>query len=223
MRSTARIRQRGFSLIEVMTASIILSIFILGVGAFWLTADRRANDLVLRQKAIFIANGEMERLTALYGNTSFGAAGPAATTGYDGVATFPATRLTYPTSVSLYTGGADDYVTTSTNTFSTGPGTPFRIWVNSQLVPTLNRAYVWLDQGQNVMGRLSWTTTNITPASCVVGSDGCGCLNYLGLLSGPCQKLEMYLEYPYRLVSGAPVAGTHIRSVTLSTIVGRHT
>ena len=54
---------------------MILSIFIVAIGACWITADRRVNDLVLRQKAIFVANGEMERLTTLYDTTSFRRAG----------------------------------------------------------------------------------------------------------------------------------------------------
>jgi len=43
------------------------------------------------------------------------------------------------------------------------------------------------------------------------------------LLAGNCQKLVLYLEYPYRLVSGNPVAASPLQTLTLSTIVGRHT
>lgn len=74
-------RQRGFTLIEVMTASVILSIFIVSLGTSWLVADRRADRLMNRQKAIFVLNGEMERLTTLYNLTTFGAAGAVTTTG----------------------------------------------------------------------------------------------------------------------------------------------
>ena len=55
------------------------------------------------------------------------------------------------------------------------------------------------------------------------GGDGCGCLSYVGLLSGSCQRLDLYLEYPYRLVGGSPAAGSNLQTVILSTIVGRHT
>ena len=217
----ARQRQGGFSLIEVMTASMVLSIFILAIGACWITADRQVNDLVLRQKAIFAASGEMERLTVLYDTTTFGVLGPSLTTGYDGPAYLPATRLTYPTSLSGYSGGpASDFTTTSTTTFQ---GDPFSVYVNSQLVPALNRSYLWVDQAQGVMARVSWKATSIIPASCVVGGDGCGCLAYAGILSGSCQRIDLYLEYPYRLVSGSPTAGSNLQTVTLSTIVGRHT
>jgi prepilin-type N-terminal cleavage/methylation domain-containing protein len=213
--------QRGFSLIEVMTASMVLSIFIVGIGACWIMTDRRVNDLVLRQKAIFAANGEMERLTVLYDTTSFGVLGPVATTGYDGPAFLPSTRSIYPNALSGYSGGGADFTTTSAATFQSG--NTFQVYINSQLIPTLNRAYLWVDQPQGVMARVSWKATNISPSACVVGSDGCGCLSYAGLLSGSCQRIDLFLEYPYRMVSGSPVAGATLQTVVLSTIVGRHT
>ena len=37
--------QRGFSLIEVMSAAMVLSIFITAIGAIWISADRRVNEL----------------------------------------------------------------------------------------------------------------------------------------------------------------------------------
>ncbi|MBA2588134.1 MAG: prepilin-type N-terminal cleavage/methylation domain-containing protein [Alphaproteobacteria bacterium] len=213
-------RQHGFSLIEVMTASMILSIFIAAMGACWITADRQVNDLVLRQKAIFAANGEMERLTVLYDTTSFGVLGPVSTSGYDGPAFLPANRLIYPNSLAGYSGGpGSDFATTSTATFL---GDPFAVYITSQLLRVMNRSYLWVDQSQGVMARVSWKATSISPASCT-GGDGCGCLSYSGLFSGSCQRIDLYLEYPYRLASGSPVADSTLQTVILSTIVGRHT
>ncbi len=175
---------------------------------------------MLRQKAIFAANGEMERLTVLYDTTSFGVFGPVSTTGYDGPTFLPANRLIYPNSLSGYTGGgSSDFTTTSTATFQ---GDAFEVYINSQLAPALNRSYLWIDPAQGVMARVSWKATSISPASCT-GGDGCGCLSYSGLSSGSCQRIDLYLEYPYRLVSGSPTAGSNLQTVILSTIVGRHT
>lgn len=214
-------RQGGFTLIEVLSASMVLSIFVVAIGASWITADRTINSLMLRQKAIFIASSEMERLTTLYDTTNFALLGPSTTTGYDGPTYLPATRLTYPTSLASYTGGSSsDYATTSATGFQAGA--PFQVYVNSQLVPSLNRAYLWIDQSQGVMARVSWTTTAISPALCVVGGDGCYCLNPSGIGLAQCQRLDLYLEYPYRFVSGTPTAGSNIKTVVLSTIVGRH-
>lgn len=225
MRCNNRVRrQRGFTLIEVMTASLILSGLMVAIGAGWVVADRDVSNLITRQKAIFVADAEMERLTTLYGNTSFGWSGPDTTTGYTETAAFPSTRLIYPTTLSPgYIPGPQDFTTTSVSTFQTGPAV-FDVWINTNLLSSLNRAYVWVDQDHSIMGRISWTTTTVTPSTCTVGGDGCPCLNFFGLgLFGACRKLVLYLEYPYRLVSGNPVAASNLQTLTLSTIVGRHT
>jgi prepilin-type N-terminal cleavage/methylation domain-containing protein len=222
MRCSDRLRgQRGFTLMEVMTAALILSALVVSIGSGWVVADRETSNLIIRQKAIFAADAEMERLTTLYGTTTFGALGPVSTTGYTETAAFPSTRLTYPTTLSpLYLTSTQDYTTTSANTFNTS--SVFLVWINSNLLSSLNRAYVWVDQDHNVMGRISWTTSNISASPCT-GLDTCSCLDPTGLLAGNCQKLVLYLEYPYRLVSGNPVAATTLQTLTLSTIVGRHT
>ena len=209
-------------LIDALTASVILSIFVVGIGAFWVTGDRRANALVTQEKALMVANGEMGRLVSLYAYTSFGTTGPATTTGYDGPTSLPTTRLTYPSSLTGYVSGpADDFTTTSAATFQSGPDPV--VWVGSSLSASLNRSYVWVDQSQNEMGRLSWTVTNITPAPCTV-SGGCACLSFAGVAGGVCQQITVYLEYPYRLVAGAAVADSStIQVITLASVVGRHT
>ena len=210
-------RQRGFMLIDIMSAAVVLSIFIVGIGAFWVTADRQVNELVLRQKAVLVANGELERLTVIYNHTSFGFLGPVTTTGYEASSPFPTTRLIYPNSLDpAYTTGGDDYVTTSSATFS---GSEPKVWVRSQFLNSLNRSYVWLSKNENVMARLSWVSSDISPSPCTTGS--CVCRNFLGFGTGSCRRINLILEYPYRLVSGEPVAGSRIESVTLGTIVGR--
>jgi prepilin-type N-terminal cleavage/methylation domain-containing protein len=222
MRCSDRLRgQRGFTLIEVMTAALILSALVVSIGGGWVVADRETSNLITRQKAIFVADAEMERLTTLYGTTGFALLGPVSTTGYTETAAFPSTRLIYPTTLSpLYQTSTQDYTTTSSSTFSSG--SVFQVWINSNFLSSLNRAYVWVDQDHNVMGRISWTTSNISPSPCT-GLDTCACLDPTGLLPGSCQKLVLYLEYPYRLVSGNPVAASTLQTLTLSTIVGRHT
>ena len=222
MRCSDRLKgQRGFTLMEVMTATLILSALVVSIASGWVVADRETANLITRQKAIFVADAEMERLTTLYGTTAFGAAGPVSTTGYTETPAFPSTRLIYPTTLSpLYLTSTQDYTTTSSSTFSSG--SVFQVWINSNFQSSLNRAYVWVDQDHNVMGRISWTTSNISASPCT-GLDTCACLDPTGLLAGSCQKLVLYLEYPYRLVSGNPVAAATLQTLTLSTIVGRHT
>ena len=217
-----RRRQGGFTLIEVMFASVILSVFVLGIGGFWYAGSQRAADLVIRQKAIFVLNAEVERLTALYVYTGFAADffnPPTTTTGYDGLASIPTTRLVYPSDVSAY--ASDDYVTASANTFATNSN--FLVWLKTNIVPALNRNYVWIDQGRNIVGRLSWVTVNINVNSCVQTSD-CSCQRYdnLAIGAGHCQTMDVYLEYPYRFdPSGSVTAPATLQTISLKTIVGR--
>ncbi len=71
-----RPNQNGFTFLEIMVASTILSIFVIAFGSSWVVADRGTEDLVIRQKAIFVANAEMERLTAIYKKTRLGSNAP---------------------------------------------------------------------------------------------------------------------------------------------------
>jgi prepilin-type N-terminal cleavage/methylation domain-containing protein len=212
--------QRGFTLVEVMFASMILSIFILGVGGFWYTASSRAADLVLKQKAIFVLNAEMERISALYVYTGFAADllnGPVSTSGYDGLAAIPATRLIYPDGIGAY--ASSDYVTTSAVTFA---ASEFNVLLQSNLFSSLNRTYVWIDKGRSIVGRLSWVTTNISVGSCIQLLD-CACQPADNLLlENQCKRLDVFLEYPYRIDgTGTITPPATLLTLSLKTIVGR--
>lgn len=212
-------RQRGFSLLEVMFASTILSVFVLALGGFWRAESSAAIDLTTRQKAIFVLNGEMERISALYVFTNFGNGGPLSTSGYDGISALPASRLTYPSSVGGYTlGNNNEYVTTSANTFYTG--SEFQVWLKQASPSTASRAYVWIDRDHGIAGRVSWTTADINVSSCVSGVD-CNCLSFSGSGGGKCKTLDLYLEYPYRIgSSGTITAPAALQTLSLKTIVG---
>ena len=220
----ARHRQRGFSLIEVMFASMILSVIILGVGGFWYAANSRVADLVLKQKAIFVLNAEVERLTALYAFTGFpvdALNGPVITTPYDGLPALPVTRLVYPSDLTSFMGAGNNFVTTSANTFATG--SEFLVWINSNILPALNRSYVWIDKNRNLVGRLSWVDTPINIGSCIQLLD-CSCQKFdnSSLNGGRCRRLDVYLEYPYRFaISGTVTAPAQLETISIKTIAGR--
>ena len=57
---------RGFTLIEVLAAGTILSVVALSLVKAWTVFDGLSFDLLLRQKAVFVLNGEMERAWATY-------------------------------------------------------------------------------------------------------------------------------------------------------------
>jgi prepilin-type N-terminal cleavage/methylation domain-containing protein len=213
-------RQRGFSLMEVMAAAMVLSVFILGIGACWIVADRAVNAAVVREKAMFVANAEMHRVTALYVGTSFGVSGPVVTTGYSLPSGAPSTRLIYPTSLSSYiSGGSNNYIATSSASFLSGAEE--QVWVDAQFLPAQNRSYVWIDRNRNLLGRVSWATSNIIPSACVSGGGTCWCVGFSGGGAAQCRKLDLYLEYPYRLSGGSAVADPSVQTVSISTIVGR--
>jgi prepilin-type N-terminal cleavage/methylation domain-containing protein len=222
MRSDSRYGQRGFSLIEVMFASMILSVIILGVGGFWYAASSRVADLVLKQKAIYVLNAEVERLTALYvftGLATHATDNPVTTTGYDGVGPF--TRLVYPSDLTTFMGAGNNFVTTSANTFATG--SEFLIWDNLGFLSALNRMYVWIDKSRNIVGRLSWVDTPINIGSCIQAAD-CSCQRFdnQDLTGGRCRRLDIYLEYPYRFaISGTVTAPAQLQTISIKTIAGR--
>lgn len=218
-----RARQRGYSLMEVMIGSVILSIMVLGLGGFWYTSMGRAYDLVLRQKAIFVLNAEMERISSLYVYTDFAdcgcSDGPVSTTGYDGLAALPSTRYVYPSDVSDYTNSGD-YVTTNVTTFNS---TEFHVWLDSNFFSTNNRTYVWISKARNIVGRISWSTSDVNTGSCSYTS--CWCEEFDGGSSNVhCLLLNVYLEYPYKFLSTGGVtapAASALQTLTLKTIVGR--
>ena len=221
--AAARNRQRGFSLLEVMVASTILSIFILGIGGFWYQASSRTYDLVLKEKAIFALSGELERISALYVYTSYAADpvnGPLTTTGYnDGLASLPTTRLIYAGDISSY--ASNDYVR---NVYGSFTADEFEVYVESNILPALKRDYIWVDKSRSIVGRLSWTATDITSVTSCVQALDCSCQRFDAVASsgGRCKLLDVYLEYPYRIdSSGNVTAPASLQTISLRTIVGR--
>jgi prepilin-type N-terminal cleavage/methylation domain-containing protein len=220
MRSTDRsARQRGYSLFEVMAASLVLSVLVAGITGLYAHANTSVGDVVMRQKAVLVLGSEMERLTALYMYTNFGVAGPSSTDTYEST---PTTRSVYPSSVSTYvTGTGNDFMTTSAATFATSD---FLVWRKSGGSSNLDRTYVWIDRDRNQMARLSWTTTDIVTATCTYESTDCRCFGYSGVAGSRdnCRVLTLYVEYPYFYSSsGTATAATRLRTLTLKTIVGR--
>jgi len=217
-----RNRQRGFSLLEVMFASMILSIFVLGIGGFWYQASSHTTELVLRQKAIFALSGELERLSALYVYTGFAADavnGPITSTGYtDGLAALPTTRLVYPHNTSSF--ASNDFVQ---NAYGSITSHEFPVYEVTNILPSLIRDYIWIDQAHGIAGRVSWTATDISVSSCVQLLD-CSCQRFddLSLTGGRCRQLDIYLEYPYRIdTSGNVTQPGNLQTLSLRTIVGR--
>lgn len=209
--------QRGFTLIEVMFASMALGVLVVGLAAFYRVQSVNAADLVLRQQAIYVLNAEAERITALYTYSNFGSTGPELTTGYTETAALPASRYIYPSDLSTWQSNGQNIMTSSAGSFS---GKPFTVYFASGTLPALDRTYVWISEDRGIIGRLSWTASDIVVGSCSDGGD-CLCNNYSGVGGGYCQTVRIFLEYPYRLSGGNVVPPAKPLTVSVATIVGR--
>jgi len=235
-----RQRQRGFTLIEVMTAGVTLSILTLGLVGLWSTAGGAVNDLVIREKAIWALNGQMERLAALYQFTDFGAGGPDATSGYGYPAAYSDTRLIFgqglldliaPSGTLLggLLGTEEDYGFLENEAdFAAAEGHP--VVLESALAPAADRNYVWIDRDQGIVGRLSWEEVAIVvdecgPDNAPGGSEPCLCADFGGGGAAErCLEIMLSLEFPFRwnAATGTAVAMPQAPEIlSLRTIVGR--
>ena len=224
-------RQRGLTLIEILVTLILLSILVLGLTGLWSNVSGHFLSLTVRQKAIFVLSGEMERLSALYRFTNFTAdaanssnAGSPPSQQYGA----PTTRKIYPVT-SANAPVVDSIVTQNAATFDCGINDcAARIFHDANSPnPNDDRVYVWLDQAKKITGRLSWVVAN--PAGVAnfnLCSDGVSTGD--GITPGgtaDCQELTVYLEYPYRFIDGTtPDAATGFgkaNELSLKTIVGR--
>jgi len=207
--SRSRRAERGFALMEVMVASAILGVVALSLIRFWSVFDGLSFDLLLRQKAVFVLNGEMARLNNLYTTTGFITTPKTSTTGYSAVSGIPGSgaRLTFPTN-----SPSIDFVVTSSASFAAA----------DQLVlvvgsGTATRDHVWLDRDRQMTARIGWTEGAVacTP------TPGCGQCYTAAAGGGTCSVVTLFLEYPFKLSNGVPTPFGTTKTLTLSTIVGR--
>ena len=228
--------ESGFTIVEVLAASALLSIIVLCAVQGWAVVNRLSFDLLLRQKAIFVLNGEMERAVALYTRTNFGASVTSSSTGYTAYAAIvgSGTRITYSTAVAPVT-----FTVSTASAFTLASAPDSLVWMNGGGSGTPFN-YVWLDRPRGLLARLSWsacTVTNATSKACwVIGSpagqkskSNAVCYGYGGG-SGVCELITMFLDYPYVIAGGVPTplvggvasaGATPASTLSLSTIVGR--
>lgn len=233
--------QAGFTLIEAMTAGVVLSILTLGLMGVWSSAGASVNSIVTREKAIWTLNAQMERLVALYQFTEFGATGPEATSGYGYSASYADDRMIFGPNtdasmappgtlpvVKLIVGAANGFLKTTATAFETEEG--HNVFYDTGLL-SAHRNYVWIDRDRDLIGRLSWEETDIVVDSCDSdnqpdsGADPCLCWNFNATSSGTrCREIALALEYPlrWRRSDNAIVDFSEAKEIlTLRTIVGR--
>ncbi|MGI4795185.1 MAG: type IV pilus modification PilV family protein [Janthinobacterium lividum] len=227
--------EAGFTLVEVLAAFAILACLGLCIINLWAVCNQTTFELLQRQKAVLVLNGEMERLAALYENTPFGGSPITSTSGYPLLTNVPGsdTRLTYAANSIGFGSRVIPFAYSSTSAFSAGPDTG--VWIGGG---SPAQDFVWIDHGRNLMGRLSWATCPVSSNSqtsnlCWTTPAGGKAPPYVASAcmlfaspaasgSTPCLLVTMILDYPYRLTNGAAVqAATTLSTLTLSTIVGR--
>ena len=224
-------RQRGLTLIEILVTLVLLSILVFGLSGLWSNVSGHFLSLTLRQKAIFVLSGEIERLSALYRFTNFGDDAQSSSNSSslpdqqygepDDRKIYPVTSLKAPVVNDIVTQNAAEFLCNANECAAmvfhdandSGPGN--------------DRVYVWIDQSRNITGRLSWVLGDPTE-----GGDSEDCSDGEPAEDGtspggnkPCEELTVYLEFPFRFVSGAipdAAAGFGKRhQYSLKTIVGR--
>lgn len=217
-----------------MAAGVLLSILVLCLVNGWAALDQLSFDVLLRQKAVFVLNGEMERASALYSKTSFGSGLAQSTTGYTANPSIvnSGSRVTYATTTSPVT-----FTVKTLSAFSATAAPDTLVWLYGAQSPPLN--YVWLDRSRGLLARLSWSScdvTDLTSSACWItggkqkkSKSTATCYGYAGG-SGVCDLITMFLDYPYVLVGGVPTplirgkattGAAAATTLTLSTIVGR--
>jgi len=217
LRRAARSDDSGSTLIEVVAAAAILTVLVLGLSNLWTTVGGLTFSQILRQKAVFVLNGEMERLDALYASTNFGAGTRLSTQNYPVIANISnsGTRLVYDT-----TSSNASFVVTSVSALQASNSAVWEAGSGSSA-----RNYVWLDQDRGIVARLSWMETPLMQCGAAAGHSAfsCFCYGFSGFGASACPEIILVIDYPYIIQGGTAVAmpNQNLKTLTLSTIVGR--
>ncbi|MGY8938210.1 MAG: type IV pilus modification PilV family protein [Alphaproteobacteria bacterium] len=206
-------RQSGMTLIEIMITIVVLSILVLGISGLWANVTGDFIALTIRQKAIFVLNGEMARLSALF---RFGNYKPFVEGNSRNYTEIPKTRDIFPESGSGSATVDEIVVTSAQGTFSCGNNTCAGsvLYIDNPLSGG-QRNYVWIDQARNIVGELSWRfrdDNTVIP----VNANIC--------FETPCRELTVYLRFPLRYQDDTttplrPEFG-RLETLSLITIVG---
>lgn len=187
------------TLIEVMVGMVLTSILVFGLSSLWSVVHDQFRMLTLKQKAVLVLHGEMERLAALYTWKNVDDLVDGASAEAGGAITVTGTKR-YKKAVG---SGSNDLVVNSG--FDNGQ----IFYYDADGSPGLeDRNVVWLDKADNITALLSWSETQ-QPNNCY---------------GGKCNEITLYLQYPYRYISDSdPLNETagKVSEMSLKTIVGR--
>jgi len=200
-----------------MITLVVLSILVLGISGLWANVTGDFLALTTRQKAVFVLNGEMARLSALFrgyfGGTNYNFISSVTSGGYNDIG--PSSRDTFPPNPNTAIPVNHIVVTAADGTFDCGNNSCAGNVLNIEnAVAGQPRNYVWIDQARKIVGELSWRLLNETlPASA-------------GNCSGEaCRELTVYLRFPLRYINETtapePVEFGRVETLSLITLVGQ--
>ncbi len=204
--------QSGMTLIEVMITIVVLSILVLGISGLWANVTGDFLALTTRQKAIFVLNGEMARLSALFRFNQYNFSITDNSGDYTDIG--PVRRNIFPRDDSDV---VDNIVVTSANsTFNCGDnncaGNVLRM---ENAVRGQPRNYVWIDLSRNIVGELSWRLLDLFLFD--PSAENC--------FGTPCRELTVYLRFPLRYINDTtppePPEFGRVETLSLITIVGQ--
>lgn len=202
----------------------LISMLVLGLSATWVTVDDHFYRLDLRQRAIFLANNEMERLSTLGRYTDFFTASEASYQDDAGA------RWIYRGTPQVTTGmvsPSPPNLVVTVNALGAATKTPVDTFTERQILfldtDALNNAntelnVLWLDYDNNVTARLEWEIMVDSATADGRSHDMGGCLG------DSCHVIEVRVSYPYRFVDGVDPAEDSmggVETIALRTIVGR--
>ncbi len=207
--------QSGMTLIEVMITIVVLSILVLGISGLWANVTGDFLALTTRQKAIFVLNGEMARLSALFRFAQTNQSITANSGNYRNIGDIA------PVNRTIFLADDSDLVnkivvTSNDGTFNCGDnncaGNVLRI--ENAFGSGGPRNYVWIDQSRNIVGELSWRLVReaLPPGAALCAGQGCS-------------ELTVYLRFPLRYINDTTAAEPpefgRVETLSLITIVGQ--
>lgn len=221
LRKIKKLQRNGFTLVEIMVAMVLASLLAIGMQSFLAMLGEEIQDFTLRQKAIFILNGEMEKFNYMGRSAWLNSAESVNVSFSDYTGTIPPhMEFTSAAHKILRAGFYNDFVTDSGATFNQADANNQP--VNEHLIYYYapsggpNRNVVWLDFEKKITARLSFVILPFDTASCYQGAIGRGCF-----------LLTVYLDYPYRFTeppTGNPLStmdGKRVNTLVLRTITGQ--
>jgi prepilin-type N-terminal cleavage/methylation domain-containing protein len=206
-------KTQGFTLIEVMIGMVLTGILAMGMMGVWAMVGDQFFRSTIRQKAVFVLHGEMERLSALYRYEDY-YTGP----DHSNLDYIIHQTTVLETDLSHTKFPDDDLVIRKTTDASVldGDFVQGQILYMDYVDPAAKKInIIWIDEDRNITAKLYWEVKEV--------DDGATAYPCYGT-SNVCYLLTLNIEYPFRFQTSLNPA-TNIdtwtaENMTLQTIVG---